>query len=108
MKTVFLFLTTVFLSGSFAHAKVVKLKLRKATPVYKTASFDAPVVADFTGDETVYGTLRPKASGFGFFHKVRIKKGVYGYIPDTVVKGFKKKGGFSKNELKKRRQKKKR
>jgi len=100
MKTAFLFFTILFLICSSAQAKVVKLKLRKSTPVYKTASFDAPVIAKLKRGQRIYGTHRPKASGFGYFHKVRVKKGVYGFIPDTAVEGFKKKGKLTKKKVK--------
>ena len=93
-------ITFLFLFSGLAQAKVVKLKLRKSTPVYKTASFDAPVIATLKRGTVIYGTRRPRPSGFGYFHKVRVKKGVYGYIPDTAVEGFKKKGKLSKNQKK--------
>ena len=102
MKPVLTFLICIFVS-SFAHAKVVKLTLRKSTPVYKTASFDSEIVAQLKRGDKIYGTQRPKPSGFGYFHKVRIKKGVYGYIPDTAVKGFKKKGKLSKKDKSKKK-----
>jgi len=100
MKAVFLLFMSTFFVCSFAQAKVVKLKLRKSTPVYKTASFDAPVIAKLKRGQRIYGTHKPRPSGFGYFHKVRVKKGVYGFIPDTAVVGFKKKGKLAKKKIK--------
>lgn len=100
-------LLSLFISGA-SHAKVVKLTLRKSTPVYKSATFDSAVIAQLKRGDKVYGTARPRPSGFGYFHKIRIKKGVYGYIPDTAVEGFSKKGKLSKKDKSKKKISKKR
>ena len=91
-------LTTLLFSSSLASAKVVVLKLRKASPVYKEASFDSRVMVTLKKGFRIYGIEKPRAAkdGFGLFHKVRLKKKIYGYIPDTAVEGFKKRGKLSK------------
>jgi len=88
----FIFGLLLLFSLNCAQAKVVKLKIRMTTPVYKSASFDAKVIGKLKRGAVVYGTDKPRPSGFGYFHKVRLRKKVYGYIPDTAVEGFKKKG----------------
>jgi hypothetical protein len=108
MRAAFLFLFSLIFFSNFAHAKVVKLTLRKSTPVYAKATFDSPIIANLKRGDKIYGTKRPKPSGFGYFHKVRVKKGVYGYIPDTSVEGFKKKGKLANKDKRKKKVSKKR
>lgn len=58
--------------------------------VYKKPSFDSRVLIVLGKGKKLYGTRKTRAGidGLGLFHKVRLKKGVYGYILDTDIKGF--------------------
>ncbi len=84
-------LTTLSFPSSAEKATVLVIRKSKA-PIYKKASFDSRILAYAPKGKKLYGTkkARPGVEGFGLFHKVRIKKGLYGYILDTDVVGFKK------------------
>ena len=101
---IFIFISLLF-SSSIASAKVVVLKLRTASPVYKKPSFDSKVMVNLKKGFRIYGLDTPVTlkGGFGLFYKVRLKKKIYGYIPDTAIEGFKKRGKLSLKEGKKRR-----
>ena len=66
------------------------------TAVYEDRSFDAPVMTYLEAQKKVI-ISRQKYKGygdFGLFYKVRIKKGVYGYVADTdVIPQFEKRPG---------------
>ena len=76
--------------------------MSKQANVYKSPSFDAKVLVRLKEGRKVLGTKKTVAGtdGFGLFHKVRLRKGLYGYILDTSVKGFKPEGIFNKRKKK--------
>ena len=55
--------------------------------VYQKPSFDSPVISYLELDQKVRVSTRryEGIGGFGLFFKVRVKKGLIGYIPDTDV-----------------------
>ncbi len=84
------------LKSSLKAKKKKKSKVRVlqiSTPnaeAYDEPSFDARVIIRLKRGQKLYG-LKRKISGtdgLGLFYKVRLKKGVYAYILDTSVKGF--------------------
>ena len=70
--------------------------------VYESPNFDAKILLRLDEGRKVVGTKKTFAGtdGFGLFHKVRVKKGVYGYVLDTNIKGFEPGGIFNKRKKK--------
>jgi len=79
--------------------------LSKSAKVYKQPNFDSRVIANFKKGSKVLGTINKTSGtdGFGLFHKIRLKKGIYGYIIDTSIDGFRADGLFNKSQKKKKR-----
>jgi hypothetical protein len=61
--------------------------------VYEVANFDSPVLQymDRGKKVKISKKIYPGIGGLGAFYKIRIKKGVYGYIADTDAKVSRKK-----------------
>ncbi|MGH1469068.1 MAG: SH3 domain-containing protein [Bdellovibrionales bacterium] len=95
---------SVFCSGAFAQSKTTTVEISKSNvQVYKKPSFDADVIVALKKGQKLYA-LKKKIvgeDGFGLFYKVRLKKGVHGYILDTSVRGFKAKTRSVKKKQKK-------
>lgn len=68
-------------TGQYAKVKV------DGAAVYQVANFDSPVLAYLDREQKIFMSkkLYPGIGGLGAFYKVRLKKGVYGYIVDTDV-----------------------
>lgn len=76
-------------TASKAAREIVKLEVIKSSiRVYQKPNFDSPVIYQLQRKKKVYGTRRllEGQNGLGLFHKVRLRKGVYGYVLDTDVK----------------------
>lgn len=88
---VIIFFLPPLLAQAGARTKVSILQISKEqTPAYAEASFDARIIVSLKKGQKLYG-IKKKVSGIdglGLFHKVRLKKGVYAYVLDTAVKGF--------------------
>lgn len=83
-------------------AGIVKLTVIKpSATVYKTADFDAEILYVLPQKRQVYGTSRTFVgqSGLGLFHKIRLKKGVHGFVLDTDVKNISADGKSSKKKI---------
>lgn len=102
------FQTTYARSKSLAdtkkNSKVRVLELSKSSYVYKKPNFDSKVLLKLSSGKRILGSkvTYEGEDGFGLFHKVRLKKGVYGYIVDTSVVGFEPTGILKKKQKKKR------
>lgn len=98
-----LFFILSFSCIDLAFSKVVIHQIAKSdTPIYKEASFDSKVMIRVKRGQKLYGldkTVEGK-DGFGLFYKVKLKKGIYGYVLDTDLVGFKPDGVFSQKESK--------
>lgn len=91
LATSFIFIITP--QNAQAESRIGVLEIRKRrVPVYKKASFDSRIIAYAKKGKKLYGTkkTRPGIEGFGLFHKVKLRKGLFGFILDTDVVGFKK------------------
>ena len=77
----------------------------KSAIVHGRPNFDSEVIAKFSKGSKILGAVKKTAGtdGFGLFHKVRLKKGVYGYVIDTSFAGFKADGLFNKPQKTKRK-----
>lgn len=76
------------LTWAATQSRIVKLIVTKPlAPVYAEPNFDAKIIYQLKSKQAVYGTrkLLEGQGGLGFFHKVRLKKGVHGYVLDTDV-----------------------
>ncbi len=93
-----------FSSNVFAQAKTFAVEIVKpSVQAYAKPSFDARVIVSLKRGQKLYA-LKKKfvgLDGFGLFYKVRLKKGVYAYILDTSIRGFKKSGKSVKKKRKK-------
>ena len=71
--------------------------MSKTARVYKRPNFDAEVIANLSPGKKLLGSVKnyEGTDGLGLFHKVRLKKGHYGYVLDTDIVGFKPRGLFS-------------
>lgn len=105
-KLTFIFLVFFIPLISFAQApkkKVVKDSGQKAivtvdgAAVYESANFDSPVMDYLDRGKSILVSKKvyPGAGGLGAFHKMRIRKGVFGYITDVDIQI---KGGASRAE----------
>lgn len=68
---------------------VVRLVVIKpSATVYSKADFDSDVLIVLPARRQVYGTAKTitGAAGLGLFHKIRLKKGLYGFVLDTDVR----------------------
>lgn len=91
----FLFLSVTIVGLSQAQSKVKVFEISKSkAPVYRKPSFDAAVIIRLKKGQKLYGSDKEieGSDGFGIFYKVRLKKGLYGYVLDTSTKGFTPKG----------------
>jgi hypothetical protein len=107
----FIFLVSFSLEASAKKARslskgqsksIIVLEMAKTTNVYKSPNFDAKVLLRLESGRKVMGTRKTVqgTDGFGLFHKVRLRKGVYGYIVDTDIEGFEPSGIFSNTKKK--------
>lgn len=85
MKTfslIFIFIFSVF-SGSSAFADAAKGRVRAdGAMVYKSASFDAPVIANLAPGATYYIS---SVLFNGAFYRIMVKRNVLGYVPDYQI-----------------------
>ncbi len=97
LLTVWLGLFVMLTPKTPLYASVVKLVVVKPVAVvYERPDFDSPVIYQLPAKKQVYGTRKTIVgeAGLGLFHKIRLRKGVYGYILDTEVRSL---GGTSQN-----------
>ena len=100
------FSTARFLSAKSLSKKKTKsfkiLEVSRVTNVYQRPNFDAKVIIRLESGRKIVGAIKTTqgTDGFGLFHRVKLKKGFYGYIVDTDIKGFKPSGIFSRQEKK--------
>lgn len=109
LHILFTFIFLFFSFSTYAKVRVVEIEKHGAA-VYKKPSFDARVIIQLKRGQKLYSSDKKiqGLDGMGLFYKVRLKKGIYGYVLDTALKGFVPKGPLSSSPLSGKRKKRER